>query len=57
MEITLEELTKQFRKLQNGHRYDGGYYRGVTDCIRVINNLAEGRDVLDGVRMCWEERK
>lgn len=31
-----KDLINRFRKLQDGHRVDGGYYRGVSACLRVL---------------------
>lgn len=36
-----QELIRKFRDLQSaavkmGHTLNGGYYRGVTDCLRVV---------------------
>ena len=36
-----QELIQKFRDLQSaavkkGHTQNGGYYRGVTDCLRVV---------------------
>ena len=36
-----QELIRKFRELQSkavkkGHTQNGGYYRGVTDCLRVV---------------------
>lgn len=40
----INDLIVKYRQLQNGHRVDSGYNRGVTDCIRI---LAEKADKLE----------
>ena len=41
MDITIDELILRFRKLQECHRVDSGYNRGVSDCIRVLLEIGE----------------
>ena len=53
MEITIDELILRFRKLQEGHRADSGYNRGVSDCIRVLLELGEDCGCENGCR-CGE---
>lgn len=48
MEITIDELIVRFRRLQEGHRVDSGYNRGVSDCIRVLLELGEDCGCNDG---------
>lgn len=45
--MTVEDLIQRFRELQNGHRVDSGFNRGVTACIRVLMEEWEGQDVPD----------
>ena len=35
-------LIKNFESLMAGHRADGGYYRGVRDCLKVVREAEEG---------------
>ena len=50
IEIDPDELIVKYRKLQEGHRADSGYNRGVRDCIRVI--LEEMEDDTCGCNGC-----
>lgn len=52
MEITMDELIVRFRRLQDGHRVDSGYNRGVSDCIRVLLEIGEN----EGCE-CWCDRQ
>ena len=36
-----QELIRKFREAQNGHRVDGGFYRGVSACLRIVLNEYE----------------
>jgi hypothetical protein len=36
-----QELIRKFREVQNGHRVDGGFYRGVSACLRIVLNEYE----------------
>ena len=53
MGITMDDLIVRFRKLQEGHRADSGYNRGVSDCIRVLLELSEDCGCENGCR-CGE---
>lgn len=36
-----QELIRKFREAQKGHRVDGGFYRGVSACLRIVLNEYE----------------
>ena len=44
MKIDIDELIVKFRRLQEGHRADSGYNRGVSDCIRLLLEVDEHDD-------------
>ena len=53
MEITIDDLIIRFRELQQnamkrGYTQNGGYNRGVSDCIRVLLELGEDCGCNDG---------
>ena len=53
MEITIDDLILRFRKLQEGHRADSGYNRGVSDCIRVLLEIGENEGCV-GLVSSWK---
>jgi hypothetical protein len=41
MLVDTDVIIKRFRRLQHDHRVDGGFYRGVSACIRDLIEMGE----------------